>query len=424
MINKDYFKGKAIAIVGLAKSGLSCANLLHNLGARVSVTDNLDNDSTRLNAQKLKSPRIKFELGRHSHKFIKGRDMVVVSPGVPDNASPIAWAKEEGIPVISEIEVAGIICPGTIIAVTGSNGKTTVTTLIAKILKKAGKKVFTCGNIGNPFCGEVRRIKKDDFVVLEVSSFQLEKTDSFKPRVSVILNFCRNHLDRYKDMREYLEAKKRIFKNQDKGDFLVLNADDQRLKGLARGQKVKVVNFTKTAKFNPNQAAVVKVVSIFGIKQDLCAKVFKEFKGIEHRMEYVGVLNKVKFINDSKATTAESTVWALENINSRIILIAGGKHKGVDYSLVLAQARKKVKRAILMGEARDKIKQAFKKTLPVDYALSMEEAVKKAYLNAAAGDCVLLSPMCSSFDMFISYEDRGRVFKKTVNRLIKRECAR
>ncbi len=423
MINRNYFKDKSVTIVGLAKSGLSCANLLHNLGARVSVTDDLNNVSTRLNAQKLKSPQIKFELGRHSLKFIKGRDIVVVSPGVPDNSPPIAWAKEFGIPVISEIEVAGILCPGTIIAVTGSNGKTTVTTLIAKLLKAAGKKVFTCGNIGNPFCGEVRRIKKDDFVVLEVSSFQLEKIDSFKPRVSVFLNFCRNHLDRHKDMREYLRAKKRIFKNQDKSDFLVLNAEDQRLKGLARGVKAKVVNFSKTKKFNSNQAAVVKVGSILGIKQDLCAKVFKEFKGIEHRMEYTGELNQVKFINDSKSTTAESTVWALENIKSPVILIAGGKHKGVDYSVVLAQARKKVKQVILIGEAKDIIKQVFKETLPVDYALSMEDAVKKAYLNAAAGDCVLLSPMCSSFDMFLSYEDRGKIFKRIVNRLIKRECA-
>jgi UDP-N-acetylmuramoylalanine--D-glutamate ligase len=225
-------------------------------------------------------------------------------------------------------------------------------------------------------------------------------------------------------MREYLEAKKRIFKNQDKGDFLVLNADDQRLKGLARQTKAKVVYFARTKKFNPNQAAVVKVGSIFGIKQDFCDKVFKEFKGIEHRMEYVGVLNQVKFINDSKATTAESTAWALQNINSPVILIAGGKHKGVDYSVALPQARKKVKQAILIGEAKDKIKQAFKGALPVDYALSMEDAVKKAYLNAAAGDCVLLSPMCSSFDMFLSYEDRGKVFKKIVNRLIRRECAR
>jgi UDP-N-acetylmuramoylalanine--D-glutamate ligase len=424
MINKDYFKGKTVTIIGLAKSGLSCANLLYDLGARVRVTDNLNNDSTRLNAKRLKSPLIKFELGRHSLKFIKESDVLVVSPGVPDNAMPIAWAKEEGIPVISEIEVAGILCPGTIIAVTGSNGKTTVTTLIAKILKAAGKKVFTCGNIGNPFCGEVKKIKKNDFVVLEVSSFQLEKIDSFKPKVSLILNFCRNHLDRHKDMREYFEAKKRIFENQDERDFLVLNADDRRLKGLAGQAKAKVVYFSKTKRFNPNQAAVVKVGSIFGIKQDVCEKVFKGFKGIEHRMEYAGVLNRVKFINDSKATTAESTAWALKNINSPVILIAGGRDKGVDYSVVLAQSGKKIKRAILIGEARDKIKQAFKGALPVEYALSLEEAVKKAYLNSAAGDCVLLSPMCSSFDMFLNYEDRGRVFKRIVDLLIRRECAR
>ncbi|MBU0503078.1 MAG: Mur ligase family protein [Candidatus Omnitrophota bacterium] len=423
MINKDYFKGKSVAIIGLARSGLSCANLLHSLGARVWVTDCLDNKSTRLNSRKLRSADIKSELGKHSPGFIKGRDIIVASPGVSDESKPLIWAKGEGIPVISEVEVAGILCPGQIIAVTGSNGKTTVTTLISKILKTAGKNVFTCGNIGNPFCGEVKRIKESDFVCLEVSSFQLQKIKKFKPKVSVVLNFCRNHLDRHKDMREYLEAKKRIFKNQGPDDFTVLNSDDKTVKGLGERTRSRVVYFKGTSKLNSNQAAAVKVAGIFGISREFCERIFKDFKGIEHRMEFVGELNRVKFINDSKATTAESTAWALRNISSPIILIAGGRHKGVDYSLALPEALEKVKLVILIGEARDKIKKAFKNALPVDEALSLEDAVKKAYSKTVAGDCVLLSPMCSSFDMFSSYEERGRIFKKIVAQLVKIKCA-
>lgn len=423
MVNTDFFKGKSIAIIGLARSGLSCANLLHSLGAAVWVSDSQDNKSTRLNSRRLRSSDIKFELGKHSPGFIKGRDIIVASPGVSDQSKALIWAKREGIPVISEIEVAGILCPGRIIAVTGSNGKTTVTTLISKILIAAGKNVFTCGNIGNPFCGEVKKIKKSDFVCLEVSSFQLQKIKSFKPEVSVILNFCRNHLDRHKDMREYLEAKKRIFKNQGPADFTVLNFEDKTVKGLGERVRSRVVYFKRTGRFNPNQAAAVKVAGIFGISRGSCEKVFKDFKGIEHRMEFAGELDRVRFINDSKATTAQSTLWALRNISGPIILIAGGKDKGVDYSLVLPEALKKVKLIILIGEARDKIKKVFGGVLPVLEALSLEDAVKKASSKAAAGDCVLLSPMCSSFDMFSGYEERGRIFKKIVAQLVKMKCA-
>ncbi len=192
MINTDYFKGKKVVIAGLARSGLACANLLYGLGAEVSVTDLQNTETTRLNSSKLKSPDIKFELGKHSREFIRGRDLLVISPGIPDEAMPVVWAKEFNIPVISEIEVASILCPATIIAVTGSNGKTTTTTLIGKIIQACGKRAFVCGNIGNPFTGEVQKISEGDFVSLEVSSFQLEKIKTFKPKVAVILNFSKN----------------------------------------------------------------------------------------------------------------------------------------------------------------------------------------------------------------------------------------
>jgi UDP-N-acetylmuramoylalanine--D-glutamate ligase len=418
MRNTDYFRDKKITIVGLARSGLACANLLYDLGADLKITDNSDSDSTRLNSKKLKSQEIKVELGRHTEEFIRGRDLIVVSPGVPDSASPLAWARQHKIPLISEVEVAWILCPGTVIAVTGTNGKTTVTTLIGKILDASGKKVFVCGNIGNPFSGEVKKIQAGDFVSLEISSFQLEKIQTFKPKISVILNLSSNHLDRYKDMREYLEAKKRIFMNQDESDYLVLNLDDPVISRLANEARAKVVYFSQGSDLNPNQSAVLSVASIFGIDKGLALRTFKEFKGVEHRLEYVTQIDGIKFINDSKATTVDATVWALKNISCPVILIAGGREKGNDYSVILDLVRQKVRSAVLIGESKEKLRAAFGGLVPIDVACDLEGALTKAFNKAQAGDCVLLSPMCKSFDMFTDYEERGRVFKKAVSGLV------
>jgi UDP-N-acetylmuramoylalanine--D-glutamate ligase len=421
MRNRDYFKNKNVTVVGLACSGIACANLLFDLNAKVSLTDISDNPSTRLAASRLKSKNINLELGRHSPEFIRGRDFIVVSPGVTNSSLALVWADKFNIPAISEIEVAWILCPSPVIATTGSSGKTTVATLIGKILEVSGKKAFICGNIGTPFSAEVDKMGPDDFVSLEVSSFQLERIRKFKPKIAVMLNFSRNHLDRHKDMQEYLEAKKRIFLNQDKNDFLVLNEQDQVLKNLAKETKAKVVYFSESKDLNPNQAAVVTVGSILGIDRDACLSIFAEFKGLEHRLEYVTQINNIKFINDSKATTVESTAWALRNISSPIILIAGGRDKGVDYKGILDLAREKVKEVILIGEAQEKIREVFKGFLSLDQSETMEEAVNKAFHKARAGDCVLLSPMCSSFDMFVNYEDRGRVFKDAVYNLAKNQ---
>ena len=420
MRNTDYFKERKVLIVGLARSGLACANLLYDLGAKVYVTDNQDNTSTRLNASKIKSKEVKIELGRHSQEFIRDKDVLVLSPGVPNDAMPVIWAQQFNIPIISEIEFAWILCPATVIAVTGSNGKTTVTTLIGKILEASGRRVFVCGNIGNPFSQEIEKMKEDDFVSLEVSSFQLEHIIKFKPKISVILNFSANHLDRYKNMQEYLAAKKKIFLNQDETDYLVLNREDPTLRQLAQEANAKAVYFTQAQGINPNQAAVSAVGSILGIGQDLISGVFRDFKGIEHRLEFVAEVNNIKFINDSKATTVESVIWALENIHNPILLIAGGKHKGLDYSVILDLVRSKVKNVVLIGEAREKIKVAFKGFSAVEEADTLEDAVSKAFLKASPGDCVVLSPMCSSFDMFTDYEERGNVFKKAVYELAKK----
>lgn len=419
MKNTDFFKNKKVTIAGFARSGLACANLLFDLGAKVSITDNKDSESTRANLTKLKSKEIKAELGVHTKKFVKDSDILIISPGVPNNALPVIWAQEFNIPVISEIEAAWISCPATVIAVTGSSGKTTVATLIAKAIEASGEKAFVCGNIGVPFSGEVSRMNAQDFVSLEVSSFQLEGVKTFRPKIAVMLNFSRNHLDRHKDMQEYLEAKKRIFMNQGPGDFLVLNEGDEILKGLARESRSSVVYFSESKEFNPNQAAVNAVGKILGVDKKICLKVFREFKGLEHRFEQVAEIRGIKFINDSKATVVESTVWAIKNINSPVVLIAGGRDKGVDYQGILPEAKNKVKEVIVIGEAGDKIKNALSASLKVNEAGTLEEAVQMAYKKSLPGDYVLLSPMCSSFDMFSDYEERGRVFKNAVRALAK-----
>lgn len=414
MKNKEFFKGKKITIVGLARSGFACADLLSDLGADVSVTDNQDNSSTRGFASRLSTKKIKIELGRHSESIVSGSDMVVISPGVTDDSPAVVAAKSNKIPVVSEIEIGYMLCPARIIAVTGSNGKTTVTTLIGKIIEASGKRAFVCGNIGNPFCGEIGKIREQDFVSLEVSSFQLENIRQFKPYIGLILNLSKNHLDRYPGMEEYIAAKKRLFLNQDEADFLVLNKEDMPSAGFSGEARSKTIFFERSPGKTSNQAAVLACAGILGIDKELCMKVFREFKGIEHRFEFVAEIDKVRFINDSKATTVESCKMALENLSCPVILIAGGRHKGVDYSLLLPEARKKVKEVVLIGEAGKNIRQSFEGELVLNEAQSMDDAVRYAFKKAKPGDCVLLSPMCSSFDMFSNYEERGRVFKQAV----------
>lgn len=419
MRNSNYFKNKKITIVGLARSGIACANLLHRLGASVSITDIQDNTQTTEATAKLCSRDIACELGKHSQDFIKQADLVVVSPGVPLDALPIRWAGAFNRPLISEIEVASILCPATMIAVTGSNGKTTVTTLIGEVLAASGKNVFVCGNIGNPFCAEVENMREGDFVVLEVSSFQLETIKDFKPKIAIILNLTPNHLDRYNNLQKYLDAKERIIMNQDKNDFLVLNAQDALLREIVGQANSKVIYFYSQDGLNPNQSAVLSVGKILGINEDLILGVFGKFKGIEHRLEAVCNINGVKFINDSKATTADSAIWAIKNINTPIVIIAGGRHKGIDYRVIIEPARGKVRQMVLIGEAKEKIAADLGDEFPTENAATLEEAVHRAYVLAKPGYSVLFSPMCSSFDMFKDYEDRGRAFKKIVSNLAK-----
>ncbi|MBU0549567.1 MAG: UDP-N-acetylmuramoyl-L-alanine--D-glutamate ligase [Candidatus Omnitrophica bacterium] len=420
MINQDYFRNKEITVVGLARSGLACANLLYSVGARVSVTENKNSTQVKDYALKL-HPSVRRELGGHSREFIQERDLIVTSPGVEYSSQVLAWARELGIPVISEIECAWILCPASVIATTGTNGKTTTTTLIAEVLKASGRNAFALGNIGTPFSAQVNQIESRDFVSLEVSSFQLETIKSFKPKIAVILNFTPDHLDRYPDMSSYLAAKSRIFMNQDNRDYLVLNYDFPILRRLAGKSNARIVYFNQKMHFNPNFSAVIAVASILGIEQSLCEDVFHSFRGLPHRLERVAEFQQREFINYSKATNPGSTVFALNNIQKPVILIAGGRDKGFDYNLIRDLVCSKTKLLILIGEAKDKIKQAFQDKLPLKEVYDLKEASEAAFMGSKPGDCILFSPMCSSFDMFRDYQHRGEVFKEAVLELIKKK---
>lgn len=421
----NLFRGKKITVVGLGRSGLSAAKLLKIKEAQVSVTEGARSLDLEAAAQQLKVLGVDVELGVHSRRFIEGRDMIVVSPGVRYDALPCLRAREMGIEIISEIELAFLCCPATIIAITGTNGKTTTTTLVSKIINASGAKAYCVGNIGTPFAQEVLGMNQGDFVSLEVSSFQLEKIKKFHPKVAVILNVTPDHMDRYADMEEYRGAKERIFMNQSSEDWLIVNGGDPVLKKMAQKAGSRVVFFDRSEyskEFNQNQLAVLAVAKVLGIKEDVVLNVFKDFKGVEHRMEHVGEVEGIEFINDSKATNIDSTIWALHNIKKPAVLIAGGRDKGSDFFSLRELVRQKVKSVVLIGEASERIYQAWEDVLHCQKARGLEEAVKWAYHNAKAGECVLFSPMCKSFDMFTNYEHRGCVFKDIVNRLLEQRA--
>jgi UDP-N-acetylmuramoylalanine--D-glutamate ligase len=412
---------KKVTIIGTARSGFAAAQLVKRLNGHVRFSeqkalDQIPND-IRTWAE---SNAASTEWGRHTHEFIADSDLLVLSPGVRFDASPVQWAQAKGIPVLAEIELAYQCCPCPIIAVTGSNGKTTVVTLIAKILEHAGKNVSLCGNIGYPFAQCVLELRPSDVVVLEVSSFQLETILHFKPHIAVLLNFSENHLDRHKDITEYFDAKRRIFLNQDENDYAVLNGQEERLLRLSKELKAKVVffnDFHSRSLKNPNFLAAQTVVGLLGVPVEKCDEVFDKFPGVEHRMERVRTLEGVDYINDSKSTTAEAGRWAMQNTQQPLLLICGGRDKNIDFSVLKDLVRQRVKKMLVIGEAREKFVKTFQDIVDVEQCQDLSQAVQRARQCAQPGDCVLLSPMCASYDMFKNFEERGHVFKALVNDL-------
>ncbi|MEN3037541.1 MAG: UDP-N-acetylmuramoyl-L-alanine--D-glutamate ligase [Candidatus Kryptonium sp.] len=446
--------GKKVSVIGGARSGIAVAKLLKKLGADVFISDMKKPEEikyVKIAPADLDSLGIGYEFGVHSER-VYDCDFMVISPGVPSNAPVIKRAIELGIKVWSEIEVASWFCKAPIVAVTGTNGKTTTTSLIGHIFKTAGFKTIVAGNIGTPFSDFVLDADENSIVVLEVSSFQLDHIESFKPKVSVLLNITPDHLDRYDSFGDYVLSKFRIFKNLKEDDFAVYNYDDEIVQPYAESLNVIKLPFSvveslscgafiedeyivlnyknkkerilkmKELKLRGihnvyNSLAAALAARAMEVRDEIIRESLQSFEGVEHRLEFVREINGVKFINDSKATNVNSLWYALESFDEPIILIAGGRDKGNDYSKVYDLVKKKVKLIIAIGESKEKIYNEFKNLTEVVKVDSMEEAVRKSYEEAKPGDVVLLSPACASFDMFRDYEHRGEVFKKLVNEL-------
>jgi len=447
-------KNKNVTVVGLGKSGFAAAEFLKKQGTKARATEGSAKDSVACLAKRLVEDGIKVEIGRHTEEFLKGTDLFVTSPGVPDTAMPLKWAKENKIKVIDEIELAYRFCKAPIIAITGTNGKSTTTSLIGHILNNCGKKAVVCGNIGNPFSAQIKNLKKDDIVVLEASSFQLSRIDKFRPKVALFLNASQNHLDRHSDFDEYFNAKMRVFENQTTADWAVINYEDKNLARATKKIKAKKIFFSPDCRVAgknyasvdkgtlfvsinkkrfdvcsvddlkikgrhniENALAAISAVCVLGIPALKIREAIKTFEGLEHRCEYVATIEGVKFVNDSKSTTPDATIKALTLCEGKVILIAGGRDKNSDFVPLRGYLKDKVKTLILIGEAKEKIKNALLNYVRIEQADTLDSAVQSAFKMAEKSETVLLSPMCTSFDMFEDFQHRGRMFKDSVKRL-------
>ena len=440
-------KNKRALVVGLGRSGVASAFFLQDHGAKVTVSDSKSEAQLQTEIATLLDRGISIETGRHGERTFRDQDLIVVSPGVPSDQPQLQQARTLGIPVIGEVELAFRFLRGKVIALTGSNGKTTTTTLVGEILSKSGRKTLVGGNIGTPVISLVPQSTPESLVVLEISSFQLETIQQFRPWIAAILNITPDHLDRHRTFQAYVDAKARIFENQQAGDFAVLNADDptcvalkNRIKSSLdwfsrkreveagaflrgdqiafrdqRGEKIVLSRGDiplKGAHNLENVLAAVSVSMLAGCLPDQVRQAVSEFRAVEHRLELVTTVNGVAFYNDSKATNVDATMKALESFPGKIHLILGGKDKGSDYSVLNPLLRERAKRVYLIGAATEKIAAQIQGAVPLTRSGTLDRAVRQAFEAAAPGDVVLLAPACASFDQFENYEHRGRVFKE------------
>jgi UDP-N-acetylmuramoylalanine--D-glutamate ligase len=443
---------KHVLVVGLGKSGVASALFLKSRGARVTVSDSKPEAELRDQILLLLEQGITVETGGHGERTFRGQDLIVVSPGVPFDAPQLVSARNLGEPVIGEIELAAQFLAGQIVAITGANGKTTTTALAGEIIAAGDFPTLVGGNIGTPAISFVDQSGPATWIVLEVSSFQLETIVEFRPRIAVILNITPDHLDRHKTFDNYVNAKARIFENQCPADFTVLNADDpttvglsertraqlfwfSRKKEIAKGAFVRGANIyfcdgnsereiiplaeisLQGAHNLENVLAGVSIGMLAGCQPDQVRKAVRNFKAVEHRLEFVARVAGVDYYNDSKATNVDATIKALESFPANVHLILGGKDKGSDYTVLHDLLRQRVKRVYTIGAAAAKIESQIQGTAEIDPAETLEDAVRRASESAVAGDVVLLAPACASFDQFQSYEHRGRVFKELVHSL-------
>ncbi|HCV42860.1 MAG TPA: UDP-N-acetylmuramoyl-L-alanine--D-glutamate ligase [Bacteroidetes bacterium] len=448
-------RGKRFSVFGGARSGVAVAKLLKRHGARVFLSDKAAAEKMAQVAVELEAAGIDYEFGVNSERVLEG-DVVVLSPGVPSDVPLVKESLAKGLKVTSEVEVASWFCMAPIVAITGTNGKTTTTTLTGRMFQDEKRECVVAGNIGTAFSQVVDQVGSDGAAVLEISSFQLDHIESFKPKIAVWLNITPDHLDRYDHSYEkYIESKCRIFKNQTAHDVLIYNVDDKtersyveklappsvRKMAFSIHSKVDEGAFVQAGHLRTrmdgreevvigtdqisvrgmhnlyNAMAATLAARVMGTSTASIRATLKNFKGVEHRLELIREVNGVAYVNDSKATNVDSVWYALQSFDRPIVLFLGGRDKGNDYSRLTDPVKKHVRAIIAIGESADKVTKAFASIVSVVTAANMEEAVKIATRTATSGDVVLLSPACASFDWFENYEHRGRVFKQLVREL-------
>lgn len=449
-------KDKKVLLVGLAKTGVSTIKKLDKLGASIVVTDikpkeKLEDILSQLNGLN----NVEYILGSHPED-ISDIDLTIVSPGVPLDLPFIEKLKESNVKIIGEVELAYTLSNNPIfVGITGTNGKTTTTSLVGEIFKEANRDTYIVGNIGNPVIDTVDYTDKNSVLVTELSSFQLESIDTFRPKVSSILNITEDHLNRHHTMENYINAKARIFENQEKSDFSILNYDDSIVRSLNKNNNASILYFSRKEKIEQgvyldennnivisidgkqitvlnrnelslpgdhnleNAMAAILMTYVVGVDLEVIKQVLTTFKGVEHRLEFVTNKNGIMFVNDSKGTNPDSTIKAIGSYERPIILIAGGMDKHSDFTDMMKCATKNVKELVLLGETADKIEASARKEglENITKVKNMEEAVKKAYELAKDGDVVLLSPGCASWDMYPNFEARGLDFKENIYKL-------
>lgn len=445
-------KGKRISVIGAARSGIGAAKLINKSGGIPFVSDSGPEEKLSESKMILEKEKIQYELNGHSEKAFECA-LMVVSPGVPLDSEILTAARKKGIDIISEIELAYQFCKAKIIAITGTNGKTTTTSLCRHVFNNAGIKTHIAGNIGLAFSEVVPVVNEDDFVSLEVSSFQLDLIKKFKPAVAVILNITPDHLNRYENnLEKYAESKQAVYKNQDQNDYLVVNFDNETvikylkqhnsksfyfsLKDelengcfLAGNDVIFRINGTETFRCRrsdikirgehnlANAMAVITAAKIYSLDNSKIIRALQSFESVEHRLEFVREIDGVKFINDSKATNVDSVWYAIRSFDEPLFLILGGQDKGNDYEQIKQLVIEKVKKIYAIGSSAEKIFNFFHAQVKVEIKATMEDVVNSAIREARSGEVVLLSPACASFDMYNNYEHRGKVFKEAVNNL-------
>jgi UDP-N-acetylmuramoylalanine--D-glutamate ligase len=440
--------GQRVTVVGAARSGVAAAELLVRRGALVTLTDVREQIA---DAGRLRAAGVQLELGRHDLRTFTASNLIVLSPGVPATLPELAAARAAGVPVIGELELASRWLRGRVVAITGTKGKSTTTTLTGRMLQAGGLKVLVGGNIGNALSAQVDASTDDTIHVVETSSFQLESTDTFRPWIAVLLNFSPDHLDRHADVEEYAAAKSRIFVNQTDGDWAVLNADDESVARMAADARAQRLLFSMTdslasgvlvhgdsiVRRTPagemplvpltsvrllgrhliaDVLAASAVASLAGVDASAMTEAVEQFTGLEHALEPVAEFGGVMFVNDSKATNIEAARRSIESFDS-VVAIVGGRFKGGDFGDLRAPLVARQGRVVAIGESRSQIADALGAELPVQEAADMASAVRTAFASAVPGAVVVLAPACASFDMFHDYAERGRVFKQEVRRL-------